>query len=448
MEGCRTPAKVRLDHRTRAFSGTAPFLFLFCSEGKRESAVGRRAHRIKNIRGVGQSTRRTPFARREPLMRRKLIVTVVQLLVVQVFIAAGVANAQNKKVACVGDSITAPTNGWCSFMGMKLGSGYTAQTFGVSGTTLLKNVGQPAFSSSNQFKPSHDFAPNIVVIMLGTNDSMSRNWSAGKDHFVKDYEELIDSYTSLASKPTVFLNTVPPASDDNMFTISGTTIEKEINPLVKQVAMNKMCPVVDVWEALGGDVDKLGSFDGVHPGSEGSKIIGETVAMAILMPPSIPSGTAGMAGSAGSVSGAAGAGQAGMSANAAGAGAAGQTAATPSTGGSGAAAAGSGAAMAASAGRGAVAPVTPSGNTSSTSSMTAAPGAAGAGVTANAAGSTGTAVNPVTGDTSAPMTAGEAEASGCSCHAAGSSTSKSGPMAALFLLVAIVIRSRRRITIA
>jgi hypothetical protein len=34
------------------------------------------------------------------------------------------------KVGCVGDSIK------------KLGSGYTAKTFGVSMTTLLKNVGQ------------------------------------------------------------------------------------------------------------------------------------------------------------------------------------------------------------------------------------------------------------------------------------------------------------------
>ena len=146
---------------------------------------------------------------------RRIHSTVAALfvVVVQTLIAASVVNAQTKKVACVGDSITAPPNGWCSYLGMKLGSGYMAKTFGVSGTTLLKNVGQPAFSSSDQYKPSHDFAPDIVVIMLGTNDSTARNWDAGKDHFVKDYEELIDSYTSLASKPLVILNTaLPPAT--------------------------------------------------------------------------------------------------------------------------------------------------------------------------------------------------------------------------------------------
>ena len=120
------------------------------------------------------------------------------------YVAAIRAAQLGMKVACVGDSITAPRNGWCGYLGTKLGSGYMTQTFGVSGTTLLKNVGQPAFSSSNQFKPSQDYAPNIVVIMLGTNDSMPRNWNAGKDHFVQDYEVLIDSYTALASKPMIF----------------------------------------------------------------------------------------------------------------------------------------------------------------------------------------------------------------------------------------------------
>lgn len=154
-------------------------------------------------------------------MRRQTITAIAQLILATlVFTSADIANAQTKKVACVGDSITAPATGWCRHLGTKLGSGYMTQTFGVSATTLLSDVGQPAYVTSNQYKPSQDFAPNIVVIMLGTNDSMPRNWNAGKDHFVSDYEELIDSYTSLASKPMVVLNTVPPASDDNQFTIS------------------------------------------------------------------------------------------------------------------------------------------------------------------------------------------------------------------------------------
>lgn len=378
-------------------------------------------------------------------MLRRVTVSIIQLyIVVQLFISAGVANAQ-MKVACVGDSITAPATGWCSALGTKLGSGYTTKTFGVSGTTLLKNVGQPAFSSSAQYKPSHDYAPNIVVIMLGTNDSASRNWSAGKSHFVQDYEELIDSYTSLATKPTVFLNTPPPASDDNQFTISGTTIEKEINPLIKQVAMTKMCPLVDVWAAFDGDVEKLGSFDGVHPGSAAQMLIGETVAKAI-MSPVVPGGSAGTGGSAGAgggganASGAGGGGQAGAGTNTAGAGAnIGGTGGAITGGAAGASAAASGTgAVAGAAGAGATTGASGTGSTTNTQTN---PGLAGVGGAANA-GANSSSVNAIGAAGGAPVVPAAASSDG-GCRMAGNSTS-SGPTAALLLLLGLTIRSRRR----
>jgi alpha-L-fucosidase 2 len=368
-------------------------------------------------------------------MRRQIITAIAQLILATlVFISADIANAQTKKVACVGDSITAPATGWCRHLGTKLGSGYMTQTFGVSATTLLSDVGQPAYVTSNQYKPSQDFAPNIVVIMLGTNDSMPRNWNAGKDHFVSDYEELIDSYTSLASKPMVVLNTVPPASDDNQFTISGMIIEEEINPLIKQIAMTKMCPVADVWAEFGGDVTKLDSFDGVHPGDAGHMGIAEAVAKAI-MSPVIPGGAAGASGSAGAAgggvnaSGAGGSGQAGASAGGAGgatATAAGGASANPASAGA-VATAGSGAPPAAN---------------SSTTPPRSNVGVAGVTAPTNAAGSTGSVVNPIAvAGTSAPVPS-EPE-SGGGCRAAGNAASESGSAATLLLLLGLVIRRKK-----
>jgi lysophospholipase L1-like esterase len=383
-------------------------------------------------------------------MRRSVNIAVVQLFVVlQVFVAAGVANAQTKKVACIGDSITALPSGWCGYLGTALGSGYMAQTFGVSGTTLLKGTGGlGSYSASSQYKPSHDFAPNIVVIMLGTNDSMPRNWMSGKSHFIADYEELIDSYTSLPTKPMVFLNTAPPASDNNQFTISGTTIEKEVNPLIKEVAAKKMCPLVDVWAALDGDVAKLGSSDGVHPGAAGSKIIGDTVAKAIMMP-MIPTGAAGAGASAGAggsatagaaggaqpsgsaTAGAAGGGQAGGSASAAGA-----SSASP------AAAGGTSATVGAQAGRG---PITPaSGSAGSSTGPASTPGATGTSRPANAAGTTATAINPVTATAGTAAAPAPSSDSGGGCRAAGNSKSQDGAAVTMLLLLGIAIRSRKR----
>jgi hypothetical protein len=65
------------------------------------------------------------FTLQEFLMRRKIATAIVRAcLVVQVLIAASVANAQTKKVAGVGGNITAPATGWCSALGMKMGTAY------------------------------------------------------------------------------------------------------------------------------------------------------------------------------------------------------------------------------------------------------------------------------------------------------------------------------------
>ena len=368
--------------------------------------------------------------------RVKFTAVVQSLLVAQISICASVANAQ-MKVACVGDSITALPSGWCGYLGTKLGSGYTAQTFGVVGTTLLKNVGQPAYSSSNQYKPSHDFAPNIVVIMLGTNDSAPRNWDAGKDHFVKDYEELIDSYTSLATKPMVILNTAPPASDNNTFTISGTTIEKEVNPLIKQVAMNKMCPLADVWAALGGDVTKLGSSDGVHPGANGSMLIADCVAKTI-MSPVVPSGSAGGGGAGGASAnmGGAGGSSAGASANTAAVGGSANTAGA-GAGGAGSSA-NSGGASGGKAGGSAIAISGAGGNPGSSTSLAGTGSTADAGRTSsisNGIGAAGMSVPVVT----APQSQG-----GCQMVAS-SASNKGSALGFLLLLFGIAIRRRRHV---
>ncbi|HTM45351.1 MAG TPA: GDSL-type esterase/lipase family protein [Polyangiaceae bacterium] len=207
-------------------------------------------------------------------------------------------------VACIGDSIT-QNSGWCEDLGTLLGADYQTQNFGVSGTTLLK-MGDHPYWDTAQFTQSHDFNPNIVVIMLGTNDSKPQNWTY-KDQFATDYAALIDSYRAVPSVASVYLNLPPPAGT-NGFNISGTVIENEVVPLVRQVAMTKQTGLIDVFSAFGGhnfDPSLYGSAgDQVHPNGAGAQVIANTVYDALMAPPLVDAGAAGSAGqSAGGASG-------------------------------------------------------------------------------------------------------------------------------------------------
>ena len=243
----------------------------------------------------------------------------------------GLASAATN-VACVGDSIT-EGSGWCEALGTKLGADYSVSNFGVSGTTLLKSGDYPYWDCS-QYTPSHDFLPNIVVIMLGTNDSKPQNW-AHKSEFVADYEALIDTYTSLASSPAIYVNLPPPAGQ-NSYGISGTIIEDEVLPLVRQVAESKGATLVDVFSAFGGsdfDPNLFGSTaDQVHPNAAGAQVICDTVYEALTAP---ATGGTGGAGGAGGAAGTSGAGGTGAEAGTAVSGGAGGTAPSGGTGGSG-----------------------------------------------------------------------------------------------------------------
>lgn len=206
------------------------------------------------------------------------------------------------KVACVGDSIT-QGSGWCEALGTKLGATFTVNNFGVSGTTLMKSGDSP-YWECNKFIPSHDFVPDVVVIMLGTNDSKPQNWSH-QANFAADYEALIQSYTALSSKPRIYA-CLPPGAGVNSYSISGTVIHNEIIPLIRQAASNQSVPLIDVHAAFGGvnlDTSLFSSTaDQVHPNAEGAQVIRDTVFQVLAIDLGAAGGGAGGVGGTSSTS--------------------------------------------------------------------------------------------------------------------------------------------------
>jgi len=195
------------------------------------------------------------------------------------WVGARAALAAPIKVACIGDSIT-QDSGWSD----KLRAGYTSTNFGVTTTTLLKNGDTPNWNTA-AFTRSHSSNPDIVVIVLGTNDSKPFNWSAHKGEFVGDYEALVDTCAALPGHPRIFLNLCPPAGT-NSHQIDGAVIENEILPDFRQVAAAKGLTTIDVFSAFGGHNLDPSLYarpdDLVHPNAKGAQVIADTVYAALL----------------------------------------------------------------------------------------------------------------------------------------------------------------------
>jgi lysophospholipase L1-like esterase len=186
------------------------------------------------------------------------------------------------KIAGCGDSITAQVPGWTGDLQTLLGTSYAVQNDGVSGATLLNNGNNP-YTKTTKFTASENFAPDIVIIMLGTNDSKPANWTTHKAEFEADYKALIATYQALPSHPRVFLNICPPAGV-NSFAIDGTVIENEVVPLIKKVAADTCVGLIDVFSAMGGHTLNTSYFsatDQVHPNAAGAQKIADTVYAAL-----------------------------------------------------------------------------------------------------------------------------------------------------------------------
>ncbi len=176
-------------------------------------------------------------------------------------------------VSCVGDSIT-EWSGYPASLQTLLGSSYKVGNFGVAGAAVSPTWHE-AYVSKSEFCDSKDFAPAIVVIMLGTNDAHDYQSAST---FTSDYKQLVSEYQALPSRPRIIL-VKPPPIFDNGFELSDTNLDGYVIPCIEQVACELGLPTVDVNGAL---VNYPEFFvDGVHLNSEGGLAIAMKVFEAI-----------------------------------------------------------------------------------------------------------------------------------------------------------------------
>lgn len=187
------------------------------------------------------------------------------------------------RVACIGNSITVgggiqdrEHDSYPAQLQKILGQTYEVHNFGVSARTLLFKGDHP-YVEEKAYQESLLLKPNIVIIELGTNDSKPHNWKYGND-LEMNLITLVNSYKELDSKTEIYLCRPLPAFEIR-YGINEIVLQKEIYPIMKNVAKRLKCKIIDLYTPLS---KKEYLFpDKIHPNIEGAKIIAETVAKKI-----------------------------------------------------------------------------------------------------------------------------------------------------------------------
>ena len=172
-------------------------------------------------------------------------------------------------------------------MGGALPETYVVEGFGVNAATALrygmKNDGTPmGFVGTEAYADSLRTVPDIVVIMLGTNDAKPINWEGDMDNphqFIIDTTDLVRTYQQMDSAPTVFL-ALPPTVFKPFAGITNEVIEGSVIPALRQVAADTGAVLIDTHAATKDAAEHF--TDGVHPSDlAGKKCIADAVAAAI-----------------------------------------------------------------------------------------------------------------------------------------------------------------------
>lgn len=181
------------------------------------------------------------------------------------------------RVACMGDSITDDHfSNYPNQLQTMLGDNYTVESFGVMGATVLFDTYWP-YVYQPEFGAGKKSLPDIVVIMLGTNDARPDNFGS-IDNFVEDYIKLIKQIQMLGSKPKIFV-VKPPPIFENVVELVPENLSEEIIPRIEEVAVTLNLDIIDVFSVMENHPEYL--IDGVHPNTEGAAVIATQVYNAI-----------------------------------------------------------------------------------------------------------------------------------------------------------------------
>lgn len=187
------------------------------------------------------------------------------------------------KIACVGDSTTYghgitgwPRNNYPTLLQGLLGEGYHVNNYGVSSHAVQSSSDRP-YTSLAHYQESLAYDADVVVFMMGSNDSKPENW-VDAETFRADLLTLLESY----GDAEIILCTLPSAffTEEHTETVTSHDIQPgivdEIAQTTREIAVEKGYTLLDI-HALTAQHPEWISKDGVHPSNEGAAAIAHAV---------------------------------------------------------------------------------------------------------------------------------------------------------------------------
>ncbi len=166
-------------------------------------------------------------------------------------------NNNQRVIACIGDSLTHGNVGqsWVDYLRKELPND-TFLNEGINGNTVWQVL--------QRLKPILDCKPDIVIIMIGTNDALgSFDKSSGLRYmrnnnlpeppsFTKYNEHLDKLIERLNEVPQIGICTIPPIGENKDSLINNHV--KTFNDSIKSTAYQKNLEVIQVSELLWSDI--------------------------------------------------------------------------------------------------------------------------------------------------------------------------------------------------
>lgn len=186
-----------------------------------------------------------------------------------------------KRIACVGDSITwgftivnRRKYSYPALLQQRLGAEYEVRNFGYNDASARFDADTP-YVKKSVYQESLAWNPDVVLLMLGSNDTKKRNWDP--EIFRRDYKRIVESYLKLPSQPRVILIAPIQIFQPMHIPLLGLyteTMENGVRPAIRELAAEMGLELVDLVNLF---TDSKYMMDGVHPQREGARMLEEAI---------------------------------------------------------------------------------------------------------------------------------------------------------------------------